>query len=200
VIKVSAGEGLLKVTSPYNKEFVSFARMRGGKWSDGQKVWMFDPRDEFAVRSVLIDIFGTDDYESCSKVNVRIKLDSFNIDDEFVLFGRQLLRRRYSARRVEVDDGVVVINGGFPKEGGSRRYPKIEPEKGTIIEVRDVPRDIAVRTWTEHKEAIELLGAVDLETLKNEKAALLKRIEQIDQMIADLEAESERDELADLYD
>ena len=61
MIKVSAGEGLLKVTSPYNKEFVSFARMRGGKWSDGQKVWMFDPRDEFAVRSVLIDIFGTDE-------------------------------------------------------------------------------------------------------------------------------------------
>ena len=69
MIKVSAGEGLLKVTSPYNKEFVSFARMRGGKWSDGQKVWMFDPRDEFAVRSVLIDIFGTDDYESCPIVD-----------------------------------------------------------------------------------------------------------------------------------
>lgn len=200
MIKVVDREGLLAVTSPFNREFISFARMRGGKWSDAQKVWMFDPRDEFAVRSALIDIFGTDDYESCSKVNVRIKLDSFNIDDEFVLFGRQLLRRRYSARRVEVDDGVVVINGGFPEEGGSRRHPKIEPEKGTIIEVRDVPRDIAVRTWAEHKDSIELLGSIDIESLREEKDALLKRIEQIDEMISQLEEESERDDLADLYD
>jgi hypothetical protein len=200
VIKVSAGEGLLKVTSPYNKEFVSFARMRGGKWSDGQKVWMFDPRDEFAVRSVLIDIFGTDDFDSCPKVNVRVKLDHFRIGDEFVLFGRQLLRRRYADRRVDIADGVVVISGGFPPEGGSRRHPAISPEPGTTIEVRDVPRDIAMRAWTENKEAIELLGALDLEALKEEKEALLRRIEQIDQMIADLEAESERDELADLYD
>ena len=200
MITLVAKEGLLKATTPYNKEFVSFARMRGGKWSDGEKVWMFDPRDEFAVRSALIDIFGTDDYESCPKVNVRVCLDHFKPGDEFVLFGRQLLRRRYADRRVDIADGVVVISGGFPPEGGSRRHPAISPEPGTTIEVRDVPRDIAMRAWTENKEAIELLGALDLEALKEEKEALLRRIEQIDQMIADLEAESERDELADLYD
>lgn len=71
MISLAISEGLLKVVSPFNREFVSFARMRGGKWSDGEKVWMFDPRDEFAVRSALIDIFGTDDYESCPKVNSR---------------------------------------------------------------------------------------------------------------------------------
>jgi len=200
MITLVAKEGLLKATTPYNKEFVSFARMRGGRWSDSQRVWMFDPRDEFAVRSALIDIFGTDDYESCPKVNVRVCLDHFKPGDEFVLFGRQLLRRRYADRRVDIADGVVVISGGFPPEGGSRRHPAISPEPGTTIEVRDVPRDIAMRAWTENKEAIELLGALDLEALKEEKEALLRRIEQIDQMIADLEAESERDELADLYD
>lgn len=201
MIKVTTKEGLLTVASPYNKEFVSFAKMRGGKWSDAEKVWMFDPRDEFAVRSALIDIFGTDDYESCPKVSVRVNLNYFvDIGDEFILFGRQLLRRRYSHRHVDMDGGVVIVSGGFPPESGSRRQPKIEPKPDTIIEVRDVPRDIAMRTWAEYREAIELLGGVDLETLQEEKSALLKRIEQIDQMIADLESESERDELADLYD
>jgi hypothetical protein len=200
LISVSVNEGLLTVTSPYNKEFVSFARMRGGRWSDSQRVWMFDPRDEFAVRSALIDIFGTDDYESCPKVNVRVKLEHFEFSDEFILFGRQLLRRRYSDRRVDIDNGVVVIAGGFPASSSSRRHPAIEPEPGTVVEVRDVPRDIAMRTWSKHKEAIELLGRVDMEALKDEKAALLKRIEEIDQTIAELEAESERDDLADLYD
>lgn len=200
MIKVSAGEGLLKVTSPYNKEFVSFARMRGGKWSDGQKVWMFDPRDEFAVRSTLIDIFGTDDYGQSAKVSVRVKLDHFDLDGEFVLFGRQLLRRKYRDSKVEVDDGVIITQGDFARSGGSGRYPLIVPEKGTVIEVRDVPRDIAVRAWAENKEGIKLLGDISVETLKEEKNALLRRIEQIDRMIADLEDEGEADDLADLFD
>lgn len=200
MIKVTVGEGILKVTSPFNREFVSFARMRGGKWSDGQKVWMFDPRDEFAVRSTLIDIFGTDDYENSAKVSARVKLDHFDPGGEFVLFGRMLLRRKYRDSKVEIGDGVVKVRGGFAWSGGSGRNPLIAPEEGTVIEVRDVPRDIAVRTWADNKEAIELLGSVDVEALQQEKAALLKRIEQIDQMIADLEDEGEADDLADLFD
>lgn len=199
-IAVIVGEGVLKVISPYNKEFVSFARMRGGKWSDSEKAWLFDPRDEFAIRSSLIDIFGTDDYGSCKKVDVRISLDHFKISDEFVLFGLQLLRRKYTDRRVDIDDRVIVISGGFPSTGGSRRYPEVNPEKGTIIEVRDIPQETAVKTWAESKEGVELLGDIDVEKLKQEKEILLKRISQIDQLMADLELAEERDNLADLYD
>ena len=200
MIKVVVGDGILNVTSPYNKEFVSFARMRGGKWSDGRKVWMFDPRDEFAVRSTLIDIFGTDDYEQAKKVSVRVKLDHFDVGGELVLFGRQLLRRKYRDGKVEIDNGVITIQGEYAWSGGSGRYPLIAPEDGTVIEVRDVPRDIAMRTWAENKEAIELLGDISVEALKDEKTALLNRIEQINQMIADLEDDREVDDLADLYD
>lgn len=199
MISLAISEGLLKVVSPFNREFVSFARMRGGKWSDGEKVWIFDPRDEFAVRSALIDIFGTDDFDSCPKVNVRVKLDHFRIGDEFVLFGRQLLRRRYSDR-LDMDGSVVLVSGGIPGVGGTYRSPEIAPEKGTVIEVRDVPRDIAMRVWAEHKNGVELLGSADVEALREEKASLIKRVEQIDQMIAELEGEREVDDLADLYD
>lgn len=199
MISLAISEGLLKVVSPFNREFVSFARMRGGKWSDGEKVWMFDPRDEFAVRSALIDIFGTDDFDSCPKVNVRVKLDHFRIGDEFVLFGRQLLRRRYSDR-LDMDGSVVLVSGGIPDVGGTYCNPEIAPEKGTVIEVRDVPRDIAMRVWAEHKDGVELLGSADVEALREEKASLIKRVEQIDQMIAELEGEREVDDLVDLYD
>lgn len=199
MISLAISEGLLKVVSPFNREFVSFARMRGGKWSDGEKVWIFDPRDEFAVRSALIDIFGTDDFDSCPKVNVRVKLDHFRIGDEFVLFGRQLLRRRHNDR-LDMDGSVVLVSGGIPDVGGTYRNPEIAPEKGTVIEVRDVPRDIAMRVWAEHKDGVELLGSADVEALREEKASLIKRVEQIDQMIAELEGEREVADLADLYD
>ena len=76
MVKVERSNGMLAVACPFSKSFVSFAKMRGGKWSDGTKQWMFDERDEFAIRSTLIDIYGTDDYESCEKTDVRIELDN----------------------------------------------------------------------------------------------------------------------------
>ncbi len=200
MIKVTVGEGILKVTSPFNREFVSFARMRGGKWSDKHKAWLFDPRDEFAVRSALIDIYGTDDYESCEKVNVRVKLDHFKLEDDFSLFGLQLLRRKYYNYRVDMGDNVVVVTGGFHETGGSRKYAEIAPVSGTIIEVRDVPKEIAVKTWAEHKESIEILGSMDIEKLRDEKQKLLQRIQEIDEIIAQIESERDRDDLHDLYD
>src|SRR5690554_2542839 len=134
MISLAISEGLLVVVSPFNREFVSFARMRGGKWSDGEKAWIFDIQDEFAIRSTLIDIYGTDDYESCVKVDVRVKLDHFDIqyEEEFFLFGRQLLRRKYPDR-LEIDTGVITVRGGYD-EYSKRRY--LMPEEGTIIEVR----------------------------------------------------------------
>lgn len=55
MIKIESRNGMLAVTCPYSRTWVSFAKMRGGTWSDGVRQWLFDPRDEFAVRSTLID-------------------------------------------------------------------------------------------------------------------------------------------------
>ncbi len=88
MIKVEVRNGMLAVTCPFSHTFVSFAKMRGGTWSDGVRQWLFDPRDEFAVRSTLADIYGTDDYESCAKTDVRLALDTLQAGHSGGMAGR----------------------------------------------------------------------------------------------------------------
>ncbi len=199
---VNEAGSVLAVVCPYSRDFVDFAKMRNAKWSDGKKVWLFDPRDEFAVRSTLIDIYGTDDSESCEKVDVRVKLDAISVSGDRLFFlGRELVWRRYRDSYVLLGDGVVVVQGGFPPVGGSRRGPELEPQPGTVLEARGVPVGMAERTRQEHPEAIEILGELDLVKLQQERELLLKRIREIDQIIERYgQVSPEEDIIADLQD
>jgi hypothetical protein len=200
-IEVKASEGIIKTYSPYSKRFVDFAHMRNAKWSDSEKCWMFDPRDEFAVRSALIDIYGTDDYSSCEKVDVRVKMDEVKCTKSLFMLGRELARRKYRDYYVDLGEGVAVIQGGFPDSGGSARYPELNPEEGTILEVRGVPKSLAEREWLENRSAVELVGDMDQSKLEAEKERLLKRIEEIDRLLAELNKDDEGgDVIADLQD
>ena len=205
MVKVERSNGMLAVVCPFSKSFVSFAKMRGGKWSDGTKQWMFDERDEFAIRSTLIDIYGTDDYESCEKTDVRIELDNMwsLVKDKGRLFflGRELVRRKYYDNYVTLGVGVVVIEGGFPREGGSYREPELNPHKATVLEVRDVPVAAAEAALREWPEAVTVLGQYDIEALQEERDFHAKRIAELDRLIARYSGVFQEDEIiADLQD
>jgi hypothetical protein len=201
-VKVTNREGALAVYCPYSKSFVSFAHMRGGKWSDGTDQWLFDPRDEFAVRSTLIDIYGTDDSASCQKIDVRLSLDNMAESvggGRLFTCGREIARRRYWDRYVELGDDVVILAGGFPKK--TRSYKALlEPEHGTVLEVRGVPVQAAERALRKHPNAVRLLGSYDLEALKAEREFHATRIAALNELIARREAIAEEDPLADLQD
>lgn len=201
-VKVTARDGTLAVCCPYSKSFVSFAHMRGGKWSDGTDQWLFDPRDEFAVRATLIDIYGTDDSANCPKIDVRLNLDGMKEQTNtgrLFTCGREIARRRYWDRYVELGDDVVILAGGFPKE--TRSYKALlEPKPGTVLEVRGVPVQAAEKTLRKHPNAVTLLGDYDLEALKTEREFHAARIAALDKLIARREAIAEEDPLADLQD
>lgn len=205
MVKVDRSNGMLAVTCPYSKSFVSFAKMRGGKWSDGTKQWMFDERDEFAIRSTLIDIYGTDDYESCEKTDVRIELDELQSlvkgRDRLFFLGRELVRRRYYDNYVTLGTGVVMLEGGFPREAGGYREPELKPHKGTVLEVRDVPVTAAEAALKKWPEAVTVLGEYDLEALQAERDFHAKRIKELDALIARYSGVFQEGEIiADLQD
>jgi hypothetical protein len=194
VISVIVSAGVIEVKTPYCDEFVSFARMRKAIWKKEKRAWLFDPRDEFAVRSTLIDIYGTDDYATCEKVDVRLKLDGLShLSDRLIFFGRELARREFRDYGVKLGDGVVVVKGGFPPSGGSRRSPELNEEPGTVLEVRDVPRTIAERMWAQYRHDITIIGGLDREKLEREREQLQRRIEEINQLLEALAAEEEKD-------
>lgn len=205
MIKVEVRNGMLAVVCPYSRTFVSFAKMRGGTWSDGVRQWLFDPRDEFAVRSTLVDIYGTDDYESCAKTDVRLALDGMRDkwDGYARLFvcGREIARRKYYDSYVELGEDVVLIEGGFPRKASYRGEPVLCPEDGTILEVRGVPVTAAEKALKKWPDAVTILGEYDITKLQGERDYHAKRIVELDGLIARYSGIfSEGDVIADLQD
>ncbi len=133
-------------------------------------------------------------------MDVRLKLDHLRVTGERLFcLGRELARRRYVEYYVDLGQGVAVVAGGFPPQGGGRRGPALDPEPGTVLEVRDVPVAIAERMHQKHPEAVEIMGKLDLTKLQQEREFLAKRLAELDEIIA-RHAEPKEDDLADLQD
>ena len=58
MVKIINENGLMKVSAPYNADFVARARQMGGKWAES--TWQFDARDEEVVNSALVEVYKTD--------------------------------------------------------------------------------------------------------------------------------------------
>ena len=140
--KMTNGTEWIKLQSPYHPELPSKAKRIGGKWSSEYRAWYFDKRDEERVRQLAQEIYGTrGEGEKVDVVTVRVNLD--NVEgakgSSLFLFGHEIASRKYRDSKVRLGRGVIILEGGFPDSGGSNRNPSLEPEKGTILEIRDVP-------------------------------------------------------------
>lgn len=191
MIKIIKTEGGLEVESPYNKEFVDFAHMRNGVWSDEKERWIFDPRDEHAVRSALVDIYGTDNYENCDKKDVRFEFSPlFKREKDWILFACGLWFAKNKSNYVKLNDHVAVVQGKL--KSGSKY---ITAEGDTIIELRQVPEKAAEKFYREHPEHVEIMGGLEEEKLRDEKKSLQKRIEEIEKTLQTLQEDNHEDKI-----
>lgn len=79
--------------------------------------------------------------------------------ETFFALGREICSRRGRDYRVKLGEGVVIIEGEFPASGGSRKNPCINAPTGMVLEVRDVPRTLALEAIEEEgTDAIWLVG------------------------------------------
>lgn len=199
MINVNVKEGVIEVASPYNPEFVDFAHMRNGKWSDEKEVWMFDTRDEFAVRSALIDIYGTDDYESCEKAD--IKCDFSIVDNstwKAYLGGWEVARCKYGD--VRLFSNTVLVEGELDVRNNSVR--KDYSSDKVIIEVRSIPKKSAEKIYKDNPEEVEIIGGINEQKLKDERQKLQDRIKEINELLETMEAEIDNEDgiIEDLKD
>ena len=198
MVSIETKEGVIEVTSPYNPEFIDFAKMRGGKWSDEKEVWMFDPRDEFAVRSALIDIYGTDDYENCEKVDIRCDYSVAKINNwKSFVAGWEVARSHYG--NVKLSDRTILV------EGELRVYKdKVKPElrSNPILEVRAIPEKAAQKIYKENPDKVEIIGGIDESKLKDEKKKLQDRIQEINNLLETMKEDNKQNEgiIKDLKD
>jgi hypothetical protein len=182
-------EGALFVAVPYSKDFVNFAHMRGAKWSESQRKWMFDLRDEFALRSIMIELYGTDDYETCEKVTCRVAINKSHNTREVILFafGRVVARMKRAGYAVLGED-VVIITGELAQERGASLFPNEE----ALLEIRGVPVKIAEQEYKKNPYHVTIIGGLKIQRLRDEREALIKRLSEIEETIQALEREEQK--------
>lgn len=137
-ITIQTTETLCKAYTPYSPAFVSAAKKRGAKWSPSDKCWVFDAAAEASVRELCREIYGTDGSPT-ETVTLRVELTT--VDGQAIeCAGRTLAYRAGRDYPVRIGEGVSCIDGGFPKSGGSMKNPRCNPEEGTVLLVREVPK------------------------------------------------------------
>lgn len=178
-MKVTVENGKVSVESAYNKDWIARARELGGKWN--APAWVFPEANEELVRDALLSIYG-ENGRPVKKVTIDINLDSEGYyGQDYQIAGITVLRRRGRDYAVSCENGCVIVSGGFEKSGGSAANPRIgTPDKNTVIRV-SIPEAMLGRVkeqYTIHE------GKVNKAALEAEKAELLKRLAEIETLLA----------------
>lgn len=186
---------LVTARTPYNPMFISAARDNGGRWDPDAGVWAFDSRTADRVRTTARTIYGTDttDYESVTArfdAGAWWRHDPTGDDHNCYFAGRKILWRRGRDCRVELGDGVVLVEGKLAARGGSVRNPSLNIDHGTIVEVYDVP---AGHPDLDHPcvtivpcvtiAAADEPATVDTQALLIERERLTARLAEIDEIL-----------------
>lgn len=174
----------ITVSSPYHPDFPSRARKLGGSWHSTSKTWTFDVRDLERVKELCRSIFGEDgtDEITLNVVTLRVTVTSewHEERDSLFLAGRMIARAVGRDSGARLGNGIVLLDGKITS-GGSAKYWCTVAEKGTVFELRDVPREIAEKEANPYLK-IEIL---DGEATKDEEIKAIK--EQIKKLEARLE-------------
>jgi hypothetical protein len=158
-IVVTRENGFVIARTPFYPGFPERARQIGGKWSASGRAWVFDVREEELVRRLILNTFGWDGTYPVEVVDVRLLLAYGGEHgvagpgrgcSTLFMFGRLIAERPFRDSRVRLGPGVVLLEGGFPPRGGSRKRPDIAALPGTIVLVHDVPFN---PEWIAHQAA-----------------------------------------------
>lgn len=183
-MKVTVENDIIKVNSPYNKSFVAGAKQIQGKWN--APCWVFPEENKEAVKALLIECYGEcGELGAVSTVTVDLDLDTYTEgyeDGEIRVGSIVVLKRLYRDREVIFSDNAMLINGGFATSGGSAKSPRIAADKNTIVRVKGVPETIYSKI--KDHEGVKLVSDIDVESLKVEREKLLKRLAEIDSLLA----------------
>lgn len=177
------------VQSPYNTRFVSAAKTRSGKWSNPE--WVFDGRDEQWLRDTCLAVYGTDGVTSVETVTLRVTfVEGYREGHSPVMAaGRVVARATGRDSGAKLGDGVILLKGSFTSGGSVKNWTTVARE-GTVVLLRDVPREWADKLVTASDDhityAIEAEVAAptfDLEELRREREVLAARMAEIDALL-----------------
>ena len=132
--------GQLATSTPFDRDFVAGAHRLRGRWDSANRAWLFDHCNQEAVEELLREVFGYVPNVSGKVATVRVWLNSRNAGGKVVRFAGEEICRRSSRDYVSLPINVEVVEGKFPKRGGSIRFPRvIDDDSVVVLQVSDVP-------------------------------------------------------------
>lgn len=182
-MNVTIEKGKIKVVSPYNRDYISRAKQIQGKWV--APCWEFPEENKDQVKDLLIECYGECGIlGDVNTVNIEIDLDKYNgeVNETIKLGAMTLVSRPHRDRAVVFAPNVMLVTGGFDEAGGSAKYPRVCAHEGTVLRVKNVPDTIYNKV--KDYAGIRLISDIDTENLKTEREKLLRRLAEIDDLLA----------------
>lgn len=137
-IKLEIVDDKVKVTSPFNAEFVAKCRNFRGKFNKAEGAWYFDDSIIDYVRDAMIEIYGTtgeQPYENCTLL---IKnWTGYGNREAVTLFGRTIARAFGRDSGAKLGEDIIFISGSYDS-GGSVKNWRSEVDDGTF-EIQNFP-------------------------------------------------------------
>ena len=159
MIRVSTSGQVLEVVAPFYPPFADRARGMMGRCQGG--VWRFSPSREGDVRTALWECFGTDG-TAVPTVTVEVMISPAEANEASIFaLGRRLVRRVRREWPVYFDAGVQLTNGRFPVTSGTDARPTLGHAAPVVLEVRQVPEELARRVSAKEPERYRMVGTTE---------------------------------------
>lgn len=189
-IQVEIKNGKAYIASPYNVEFVRRIKLSGGKWSAASKRWYVPEPALSAVRDMMMEVYGeTDEGPAPECVTLVVKW----LEDDWEPCGPVTFAGRVIASAWSRDSGAkpgtnVNFVAGNPTSGGSAKNWSTRIPEGCVAEIYYVPLNKAQELVNNHPRWMEVSikdsPVIDKAALKAEREQLVKRVAEIDALLA----------------
>lgn len=191
MINITRKENLLFVVSPYNEAFISFARAVNAKWSKDEKAWVFNLENETLKEKLdrkLYEIYKYTEDKTDRALKLKAKCEDISQGgrSKFLAIGNYVLVERYNRDSVVtyVDSSTYISKGEFCPTGGSANYPSV-----TFTDGAEITFEISEKYFNslneEEKTKFTIISKeeIDRKNLLEEKRRLLKKLEEINELL-----------------
>lgn len=185
-MEIKVNNGIARVYTPYNPDFVKAIKKIGGaKWDREKRCWAVPESAVDAAREIMKNVYGYNDNTPNETVKVRVKvINELNEwGSDVVLFGKVLSHATGRDSGARIGDDVVYIKGGATSGGSAKNWDS-EVKAGSEIILSNVNKNLYDNAEPNEDIVVELITeTVDKAKLIEEKERLLKRIEEINKML-----------------
>lgn len=188
MMQIKVENGMAKVFTPYNAEFVKKIKNIGGrKWNAADKCWMIPESEIETARQYMMDVYGeTDLPDEDGRVTIKVKFNemAFEYTSPITIFGKEIARAWGRDSGAKVGEDVTLLSGSIGS-GGSAKNWRTTIHEGSVFKIRNVAKK-ALEIPNDYNITVEEVeeATIDRKALEEEKAKLLARLAEIEALLA----------------